>query len=114
MAKNANTMLVCPEITFSEKPEMITVELSPNGKAYIVTIKVAVGLAETKTSKKGAQYTQSGVLKIDEKIEIEGVPYAIRCNSGWHNGKRVGDAEIVIVPLGTTTEKRVDTVDIGF
>ena len=115
MSKNApKSLVVCPEISSSRKG---TVSVSPNsdGTAFVVTIKMLVGAPVTRKSKKGKEYTQSGVLSFDESIvEINGVSHRISLNSGWYEGRRVGNPEIVFKPVEETESTTVETVEIPF
>lgn len=109
-SKNApKNLIVCPEIS-SDRPGTIEVTPNSNGTAWVLNIKMLVGSPTTKQSKKGKNYTQSGVLKINQVVDIGGVPHRITLNSGWYEGKRVGDPEIVVKPVEveeTTTAPEV-------
>ena len=115
MSKNApkSTIVTCPEVTLSDRPDAVDVTLNKTGTAYVVTIKVLVGAPETKTTKKGKQYIESGLLEFDTTVDIGGVKHYIRLNSGWFDGKRVGDPSIAFVPANSeskTAEKKQEEI----
>jgi len=99
MSKNAKKELIpCPQILRSEYPSVVTTETGSNGDVEVVCIRIPVGKAvAAEWSDKG--HEQSGVLTLDNAVvEIRGVRHYIRLNSGWHNGKRVGQPTISVVP----------------
>jgi hypothetical protein len=91
-------LIPCPEIQRSEYLDSVTVSTGSNGDVEVVTIRIPVGSAQPAVwSDKGHEI--SGVLTLDNcMVEIRGVKHWIRLNSGWHNGKRVGQPSISIVP----------------
>jgi hypothetical protein len=91
-------LIPCPEIQRSEYLDSVTVSPGANGDIEVVTIRVPVGAAAPAVwSDDGVEI--SGVLNLDNAIvEIRGVRHYIRLSSGWHNGKRVGNPSISIVP----------------
>lgn len=107
------SLVVCP-VTSSSRPGAVTVSENSDGSAFVVTIKVLVGAPKEFKSKKGKTFTQSGVLTIGDTIEIGGVLHRITLNSGWYEGRRVGDAEIVVKPVTESAKVETATEEIPF
>lgn len=107
--KNApKELLMNPVRSTSASPASCTVEMNSSGTAYVVTLKILVGQTEMKKSKKGKVYYQSGVLVCDKTVDIAGVPHSIRLNSGFYEGRRVGDPEIVLSPYTPKTDHEAE------
>lgn len=91
------SLIVCP-VNTSKREGAITVAQNAEGSAFTIVIRAQVGAPKEFTRRDGQKYIRSGILKIEGTVDIGGVPHYIGLNSGWLNGKRVGEPEIFFKP----------------